>query len=122
MLYRKYIILIVALVCGVIYVLPNIFFINSNDFQGIPLMNTDAESLYLNKISGAYSGCTFNCNPFVKEYGYKYPHFDASISSMILAIPGVVMNVNIFDLKILYEFILPVLIFFICLSFDKWNG
>lgn len=111
MFYKKCIILIVALVCGLIYVLPNIFFINSSNFQGIPLMNTDAESLYLNKINGAYNGCTFNCNSFIKEYGYKYPHFDASISSMLLAMPGVIMNINIFDLKILYEFILPILIF-----------
>lgn len=104
-------ILILSLVCGIIYLIPNILFVNNTDFRGIPLMNTDAESLYLNKIHGAYRGCTFNCNPFIKEYGFNFPHFDSSISSMILAIPGILMNIDILDLKIVYEFVLPIIIF-----------
>lgn len=104
-------ILILSLVCGIIYLIPNILFVNNTDFRGIPLMNTDAESLYLNKIHGAYWGCTFNCNPFIKEYGFNFPHFDSSISSMILAIPGILMNIDILDLKIVYEFVLPIIIF-----------
>ncbi len=74
-------------------------------------MNTDAESLYLNKIQGAYMGCTFNCNPFIKEYGYNFPHFDSSISSMILALPGIILSIDTLDLKILYELVLPIIIF-----------
>lgn len=76
-------------------------------------MYTDAESLYLNRIDAAYSGCILGCNPYIKEYKDAYPSFNSSLSEIILAIPGIALNLGIFQLKIFYEFFLPALLFFL---------
>lgn len=86
-------------------------------------MATDAESLYLNKISGVYNGCLFNCNPYIKEYNYIYPHHDSSLSGAILALPGILLKISVEDLKIVYDlFLLSTLYFLVYLLVFRLTG
>ncbi|MCR4334265.1 MAG: hypothetical protein NUV47_00845 [Patescibacteria group bacterium] len=104
---RHWVGVIFALFSGLIVVGPNLFFVNSTSYKGLPMVYSDAESLYLSRINAVYKGCIVSCNPYIKEYGNKYPFFDPSISETILAIPGVILNISVPALKVFYEFFLP---------------
>lgn len=100
-----------SLIVGLIYVAPNLIFIHSTSYKGLPMIYTDAESMYLSRINRVYKGCIMGCNPYIKEYADKFPFFDSSFSEGILALPGVLTNTPIIKLKIVYEFLLPAILF-----------
>lgn len=98
--------IILALLTGLISVMPNLVFINSDEYKGLPIMATDAESLYLSRINGVYKDCVFICNPYIKEYKDAHPYFNSSLSEVILAAPGIITNTPVLTLKVFYEFFL----------------
>lgn len=102
-----------SILAGLISVMPNLVFINSDDYQGLPIMGTDAESLYLSRINGVYKGCIYNCNPYIKEYNNVYPHFNSSLSESIVAIYGIITHTPIVVLKVFYEFLLLSILYFL---------
>ena len=108
--------LLFALLIGFIYVGPNVYFMFSDSYKGLPIIATDAENLYLTIINGATKGCTLNCNPYIKEYGYKFPYYNVSISGAVLAIPSIVLGISIPVLKVVYEFLLPMILFLLAYS------
>ena len=73
-------------------------------------MYTDDEDLYLSRINAAYTGCILSCNPYIKEYKDFFPFHDSSLSEFILAVPGIVFNIPVTVLKVIYEFLLPFLL------------
>gem|GEM_PF-2073108 len=108
---RHWLGLLFAIIAGFIYVAPNLVFLQSASYQGLPMIYTDSESLYLVRLNAAQDGCHLNCNPFIKEYGSSFPFFDSSISPFILALPGIIFNVSTLTLKVFYEFFLPFVLF-----------
>lgn len=113
---KHWIAFVFALIAGLIYVAPNLIFTHSSYYKGLPMMYTDAESLYLTRINAAYTGCILNCNPFIKEYKNSFPFFDSSLSEPILAFPGIIFHIPILTLKIFYEFLLPFILFLLVYS------
>src|SRR5574343_400724 len=103
---KHYLAIIFSFVVGLIVVAPNITFINSKDYRGIPMIYTDYEDGYLSRINANTRGCVWNCNPHIK-YSNKFPFADSSISEFILAIPSIVTGLSILKIKVVYEFILP---------------
>ena len=103
--------LLLSIIVGLIYFSPDFFFIKSEDYKGLPMMYTDAEPFYIARLNSAYGNCVLNCNPFIKEYQYKYPFQDYSLSELILSIPGKITGVSVLYLKIVYNCILPALLF-----------
>lgn len=118
--------IIFAIMTGLIVVAPNIVFINADSYKGLPLMYSDAEYMYLSKINSVYQGCMFNCNSYIHEYGYTNPHFNSTLSEVILAAPGIILNISVVKLKIVYEFLLPAVFFLLVYSLifrlieNKW--
>ena len=108
--------IIFSLIAGFIYVAPNFIFTQSTFYKGLPLMYTDAESFYLSRTNASYAGCVLSCNPYIKEYKDTFPFHDSSLSELILALPGIVMGLPIFKLKIIYEFLLPFILSFLVYS------
>jgi hypothetical protein len=100
----------VAILTGLIVVGPNIIFINSEYYRGLPLMYTDFETYYLTRLDAAYEGCTMSCNPYIKDHGAIFPFFDPSISTFLLALPGKILNIPTIPLKMAYDFLLPVIL------------
>ncbi len=113
---RHWIAIVLAIVIGLTYVLPNLIFVNSPDYRGLPMMYADAEPLYLARINKAYVGCVLSCNPFIREYGNSLPFFDSSLSESVLAFPGLIFHVPIIKLKVFYEFFLPITLFLLVYS------
>lgn len=105
--------ILLSLFVGLIYVLPNLFFINSYYYRGLPIISADAESMYLSRINGVHKGCVLNCNSYIKEYGNIFPHFNSSISEVIVALPSILTKISTVNLKIFYDFALPALLFFL---------
>ena len=104
--------ILVSALVGLIYVLPNLIFISSTYYRGLPIISADAESMYLSRINGVHKGCILNCNSYIKEYANTYPHFNSSISEVVVALPGILTNVSTINLKILYDFVFPAVLFF----------
>lgn len=110
---QKRIELLLSLIVGIIYVIPNLWFIVSDSYKGLPFVFTDTETMYLAKIQGAYKDCVYNCNPYISDYRYKFPHFNSSIMEPILATPGILTGMSVVNLKMVYEFLLPAILFLV---------
>lgn len=105
-----------SILVGFIYVAPNLFFILSSNYRGIPIIATDAETMYLARMNAVYHGCIFQCNPYIKEYGNRFPHFNPSLSETILSAPGIIAGISVPILKVIYEFVLPGILFLLVYS------
>jgi len=109
-------IIVVSIIIGAIYASPNLVFINSPEYRGIPINYTDHESYYLSRINAAYIGCFVSCNPFLSNEN-RFPFFDPSISPVVLAIPGIFFGLNVVKLKLIYEFLLPAILSLLIYTF-----
>lgn len=116
---KHWIIIIVSTIIGLFHIAPNVAVIMNGDNKGMTIIGTDAEYMYLTRINGIRKSCVFNCNPYIKEYGYIYPHFNSTISEIILSIPLIIFDIPVNLLKVVYDFLLPALIslFFYILLF-----
>jgi hypothetical protein len=99
-----------ALMCGIIIAAPNLIFMLSAEYKGIPMMYTDYETFYLSRLSAAYDGCSISCNPYIRDDHGKFPFFDPSISTYLLAQPGKALDLNAAEVQQLYNLIFPTIL------------
>jgi hypothetical protein len=109
--------IIIAMLIGLIIAGPNLIFINSSSYQGIPIMESDFEMYYLARENATYRGCIMSCNPFIKEYQSQFPFWDPSISEAVLASPGMILSISVVQLKLIYDFLLPAILTFLIYLF-----
>lgn len=107
---KHYVAIIAALVISLIIVAPQIAFISSlgSDYEGLYLMNTDAETHYLARIQEVYDGFG-NGNPYIAE-SKSLPSPLYTFSEAILAYPGIVLGISAADMNLAYKFILPFIV------------
>jgi hypothetical protein len=106
LLRKHYLAVVFALLIGVVSVGPNLIFSHSTGYEGIPIFGMPDENYYMARLEAAYTGCFWNCNPFVPEV--HPPAFsDASLSEPILALPGILFHLTVGQLDMLFEFFFP---------------
>lgn len=105
-----------ACVAGIIIAGPSIVFISTPAYQGIPFMNIDEQPYYLSRMNAAYNGCVLSCNPYIKEYSSKFPFWDSTFPTALLALPGMFFHIPVTTLKVIYEFLLPCIVFLLIYS------
>ena len=95
-----------AVLVGGIIVAPNVVFMHSSEYRGVPMFYTDYENYYVTQLNASYVGCIINCDPYVNEPVYQ-PFFNASIAEPILAVPGIILHIPATQLIVIYDFLLP---------------
>ena len=101
-----------AILVGLIYIAPNIFFILSlgNDYQGIPMMQTANEISYLARIREILDGYPALGSPFMFEYKDQWP-IAPPIGEMFYAIPSILFGTSPQNIVIASRFFLPLVLF-----------
>lgn len=101
-----------AFFCGAFIVAPQIIFITheGEHYKGLYMMKTEAEWYYLARIHEFYDEGRIG-NPFLFEHKHYGPQFLQSGGEMILAIPGILLNISVSTLSLIYKFVLPAITF-----------
>lgn len=110
---QHYIAFGLAILVGLIYIAPNIFFIMSlgNEYRGIPLMQT-AEESYLARIREIIDGHPMLGSFALSEYKEEWP-LAPPVGEMFYAIPSVALNVSPVAILVASKFYLPAILFFL---------
>src|SRR3989338_4225558 len=101
-----------AILVGLIYIAPNIFFILSlgDDYKGIPMMQSANEESYLARIHEILDGHPMLGSPFLYEYKEEWP-IAPPTGEMFYAIPSIVLGVPPQNILIASRFFLPLILF-----------
>ncbi len=111
---RHFLAVVCACVIGLIYGLPNVFFILSLDggYRGIPMMQTPNEDSYLARIQEILDGHPTLGSPYFFEYKEQLP-ITPPTGEFLYALPSLVFGLSASAVLILSKFILPTLLFFL---------
>jgi hypothetical protein len=99
-----------AILVGLFVIAPQLFFINrlGSEYQGLYLMNTDAETHYVARIQEVYDGQGTG-NPYIHEYK-DLPSPLYTYSETVLAYPGMLLGISATTMNLVYKFFLPLII------------
>ncbi|MDD4901336.1 MAG: hypothetical protein PHS62_04540 [Patescibacteria group bacterium] len=103
---------ICALVVGMIYLAPYLFFIASlgGDYKGIPMMSTANEDAYLLRMQEIMDGHYLIGSPVYFEYKNEWPMMPPA-GEMFYALPSLIFNISIINVLMASRFILPLILF-----------
>lgn len=106
-----YVAILLSLVVGGIMVAPQLWFIYSagNEYQGIVMSGSDAESHYLARVQESVEGGGVG-NPYFAE-DKKLPTSQLTYIETVLAIPSILFGVSVPVMNLWYKFVFPGLIF-----------
>jgi len=106
--------LIVALIIGFLYLVPQLFFQWSLDdeFQGIYRTSNDDETYYMARAREIIDGHYLISNPYFTEYKNGFP-MQVFLPDLLLALPAKLFNFDIYPLYRFYDFVLPAVMFFL---------
>jgi hypothetical protein len=108
---KPWIAILGAISMGVLIVSPYLISIIKigSDYRGMYSMTSDAEPHYLARIHETYDG-NGPGNPFIFEYKNSVPTSSYTFSETTLALPGILFNISVPTLNLLYKFLLPTLL------------
>lgn len=111
---RNHFVLTIGFVVGLIYILPNIFFIAKlgDSYQGIPMMHTANEDFYMARIQDILDGHPLLSSPAFFEYKDQFP-LSPPVGEFIYALPNLIFGVSLIDTIIISRFLLPTALFFL---------
>jgi len=72
-------------------------------------MKGDAEPYYLARIHEVYHG-DISVSPFTYEDKYTVPPGSFSLAGPVLAVPGIILNISVVPLALIYKFLLPAIV------------
>jgi len=101
-----------ALMVGIIYLAPHIFFIMSlgNSYQGIPIMNTANEDFYIGRMQEIIDGHPLLGSPVFYEGKEQWP-LTPPIGEMFYALPSLVFHIPLIAIVTASRFVFPFIIF-----------
>lgn len=108
----NYLVILMALLVGIIYIAPSIIFILSlgDSYRGIPMMQTDNEDTYLGRIHEILDGY-----PTVGSFSFfeykNQPPLSPPGGEFFYALPSLMLGVSLVNILIASRFILPVILF-----------
>lgn len=104
--------ILVAIIIGLIYGLPQIFFIVSlgNTYHGIPMIQTPNEDSYLARIQDILDGHPALGSAFFYEYKDQWP-ISPPLGEMFYALPAFLLHVSAANILTASKFILPAVLF-----------
>ena len=103
--------LIIAVLVGLIYLLPNILFmIEAGEDYHYPFLGMPDERHYTSRINEIYDGHYAIANTDLKEYKNS-PHFWQPLCELLVGIMGKVLGLKIESLMVLSDFLFPLLLF-----------
>ena len=104
--------LVLAMLVGVIYVLPHVLFIADlgTDYQGIILMGADAEEYYAARVREIYDGHYTVSNAFLHEHK-SAPYMQPPLPELLLGLAGKLGGLSMGELFIAADFVLPAVMF-----------
>lgn len=103
--------LVASIFVGIVIIAPQLAFIGGLGpaYQGIYLLNTDAELHYVARMQEAVQGGGIG-NPFVAEFRHNVPSGFYSYSEEIVSLPARILPIPIPTLNLFYKFLLPALL------------
>lgn len=109
---RHYLALLGALLVGLIYVGPHLWFMFSlgDQYRGLPMMQTANEDYYLARIQEIIDGHWLVSSQGFYEYKDQVPLAPPTIE-LVYALPSLLLGVSTVDVLIASRFILPFLLF-----------
>ncbi|PIR92509.1 hypothetical protein COU01_01485 [Candidatus Falkowbacteria bacterium CG10_big_fil_rev_8_21_14_0_10_44_15] len=101
-----------ALIVGIIYIAPHIFFILSlgDDYQGIPVMNTANEDFYIARMQEIIDGHPFLGSPVFYEGKDQWP-LTPPVGEMFYVLPSLIFNIPLIGIVIASRFVFSFIIF-----------
>ncbi|MEK7566765.1 MAG: hypothetical protein AAB527_01365 [Patescibacteria group bacterium] len=114
LLKNNYFVLTVGVAVGLIYVLPNVFFITTmgGRYHGIPMMQTANEDFYLARIQEIVDGHPSLGSPAFFEYKNQ-PPLSPPVGEFIYALPSLIFGISPVNTLIVSRFFLPAILFFL---------
>lgn len=117
---------VLAILVGLIMLAPQLIFIAKigDNYQGIYMMESDAETHYLARIKEFVDG-NGPASPYIYEAKSIQPSTLFTYSEGILAMPSIIFGISVANMNLVYKFFLPLLIsllvygLFIRLGFNK---
>ena len=109
---NNYLAILTAFLVGFIYLAPNIFFILSlgDDYQGIPMMQTQNEDFYLARIQEIIDGHPLVASHGLYEYKDQWPTAPPT-GEFFYALPSLLFDVSSVNVLIASRFVLPFILF-----------
>ena len=111
---NNYFVLTVGVIVGLIYVLPNVFFIASlgDSYRGIPMMQTANDDFYLARIQEVLDGHPLIGSSAFFEYKNQFP-ISPPVGEILYALPSLIFGVSPSNTLIAGRFFLPAILFFL---------
>ncbi|MEK7167615.1 MAG: hypothetical protein AAB791_01280 [Patescibacteria group bacterium] len=112
MLKKSLLLIILALLVGLFYVMPQLVFQWSlkGDFQGVSRLINDDELYYMARAQEAVDGHYFISNPYFAEYKNGLP-MQTFLPDLIVAMPAKISGISISQLYVFYDFLFPFILF-----------
>ena len=101
-----------AFAVGLIYILPHVFFIAADRYQGIPMMQTANEDEYLLRIREIMDGHWTLGSPVFYEYKDQLP-LSPPVGEFFYAMPAMLFRISPVNVLIASRFYFPFMLFFL---------
>ncbi|MFA5029366.1 MAG: hypothetical protein WC518_01285 [Patescibacteria group bacterium] len=112
MIKKHYWAFILAIIVGVLYLAPQLFFIFSlgDKFQGVYRTLNDDELYYMSRAQEVVDGHYLISNPYFAEYKNSLP-MQVFLPDLIIALPAKLLGISVGQLYTFYDFLFPAVLF-----------